>query len=126
MPKPPSRTSAWTAPGRSTQQRASRCWNRLLGHHPSLVAVSPRSEAALGHGDRVVDEVTSQDQRRSGRPEVIMMERAHRLRSHLAHRLRLAAVHPRRSPALLEDRSPEGNARDLRRIGLRLLDLGQP
>ena len=80
----------------------------------------------LGQRDRVVGEVTGEDQRRPGRPEVLMMEGADCFRSHLADRLRLAAVHPSGSPALLEYRSPEGDARNLRRVGLSLFDLGQP
>ena len=101
-----------------------RCW--LLDHDLLLIVVAPRSEAALGRGDRVVSEVTSQDQRGPSRPEVIRMKRADCLRGHIADRLGLTAVHPSGSLGLLEYRGPESDAGGLRGIGLGLLDLGQP
>jgi hypothetical protein len=107
------------------EYRATNSRSRFLSHNASLGVVAPGSKAALSGLNRVVGKVTSKDQSRPARTEVIMMECGDRFRSDLPNRLRLTAVHPCRSPTLLEYRGPEGNARDLRGVGLGLFDLGQ-
>jgi hypothetical protein len=106
------------------QQSSLRTWCWILDRDSLLIIIAPRSEATFGDGNRVVGEVTSQDQRGPSRPEVIMMKRADRIRSHLADRVGLTAVHSSGSLDLFEHRGPEGNAGGMRGVGVGLFDLG--
>ena len=121
--------SACTAPGPVDQQQAARCAasGACCGNGP-LCRVLPgtrrcRSASATGS----VAEVAGHDQRRPGRPEMIGVEGGDAAPgSTCADRLRLAAVHPGGPALRVEDRRAEGDGGRLGRVGLGLLDLGQP
>ena len=125
MPNPPSRTSACTDPGRSTGSRGA-AWPPAARARRPLRRDLPAAESTLGQLGRVAVRKSPARMRTSSRAvRTLGMERADLLRADPAT--------VSGSPAVIRDARNVGskiasrNAMgDLGRVGLRLLDLGQP